>query len=142
VAQVNPQTGVDTNSRILNYNDGNYTTYYRASPATVISVPCDCIDSVAILPGAPTINKLGVSVIAGVLSVEFLPGSSGTNPVINYAYSLNGTTGPFINFPIPQITSPLIITGLTSGVTYTIAIQAVSQDGNSASSNTATGTPL
>ena len=47
VAQVNPQTGVDTNSRILNYNDGNFTTYYRASPATVISVPCDCADATA-----------------------------------------------------------------------------------------------
>ena len=47
VAQVNPQTGVDTNSRILNYNDGNYTTYYRASPATIISVPCDCSDATA-----------------------------------------------------------------------------------------------
>ena len=45
VAQSNPQTGVDTNSRILNYNDGNYTTYYRASPATIVSVPCDCPDA-------------------------------------------------------------------------------------------------
>ena len=53
VAQVNPQTGVDTNSRILNYNDGNYTTYYRASPATVVSVPCDCSDATT----TPTMNE-------------------------------------------------------------------------------------
>ena len=53
VAQVNPQTGVDTNSRILNYNDGNYTTYYRASPATIVSVPCDCSDATA----KPTVNE-------------------------------------------------------------------------------------
>jgi hypothetical protein len=53
VAQVNPQTGVDTNSRILNYNDGNYTTYYRASPATIVSVPCDCADAAA----KPTANE-------------------------------------------------------------------------------------
>ena len=53
VAQVNPQTGVDTNARILNYNDGNYTTYYRASPATVVSVPCDCSDATT----TPTMNE-------------------------------------------------------------------------------------
>jgi len=53
VAQVNPQTGVETNSRILNYDNGNYTTYYRASPATVISVPCDCADAAP----KPTVNE-------------------------------------------------------------------------------------
>ena len=53
VAQVNPQTGVDTNSRILNYENGNYTTYYRASPATIVSVPCDCPDAAP----RPTANQ-------------------------------------------------------------------------------------
>ena len=42
VAAVNPQSGVYDATRVDNFNNGNFTTYYRASPATIVSVPCDC----------------------------------------------------------------------------------------------------
>lgn len=42
VAPYNPQSGVYDATRVDNFNNGNFPTFYRASPATIISTPCDC----------------------------------------------------------------------------------------------------
>ena len=39
VRGTNPQTGNTADSSIVNLSNGDYTTYYRAFPITVISVP-------------------------------------------------------------------------------------------------------
>jgi hypothetical protein len=51
----NPQTGNYNASKMNDIDNGSRTTYYRASPATVVSVPCICTD-------ATTANTLNVNV--------------------------------------------------------------------------------
>ena len=105
------------------------------SPAstTVIGTPYS-------LPGAPTITQI----IPGdtQLEVLFTVGTAGTSPITNYAYSVDSSAGTFALFDPSQSSSPLFITGLTNDISYNIAIEAITQDGSSNSSNDLSGTPL
>jgi hypothetical protein len=93
----------------------------------------------AVTAGAPTIT----SITAGTqnLSVAFTePSSNGGASITNYKYSTdNGVT--FTAFSPAQTTSPLTISGLTGGTTYSVQIQAVNAAGDGTASNTITGTP-
>jgi hypothetical protein len=55
VNQYNGQTGVYNASKMGDIANGSFTTYYRASPATIISVPCFCVD-VSFVPVPQTAN--------------------------------------------------------------------------------------
>jgi hypothetical protein len=55
VNQYNGQTGIFNASKMAEIANGSYATYYRASPATVISVPCFCVD-VSFVPVPQTAN--------------------------------------------------------------------------------------
>lgn len=52
----NPQTGNYNASKMNDIDNGSYTTYYRASPATIISVPCICLDASGIPAATQNIN--------------------------------------------------------------------------------------
>lgn len=53
VNSYNPQTGNYNASKIGDIDNGSRTTYYRASPATIVSVPCFCTDA----SPTPTVNE-------------------------------------------------------------------------------------
>jgi len=77
-------------------------------------------------PSAPTI--VSSSITGTTLTINFTPGSTGGNPIINYQYSLNnGVT--YTVFSPPVITSPITITGLTAGSSYSVLLQAVNSVG-------------
>lgn len=137
---------------LIDQNGTNYTANNSLTVGT-LSIPLIGLGSfggnangggtplpVPILPGPPTITGL----IPGnqTLLVNYDEGTTGTNPIINYAYSLSGSLGTFTPFDPLQTTSILTITGLTNNTTYTIAIKAVSQDGSGESSNDVSGIPL
>jgi titin len=84
------------------------------------------------LPSAPT-NVTAQSLNQSTL-VSFTQESSGGSPIINYAYSLNGGQ-IFINFVPPKTSSPVLITGLTNGLTYYICLKAITSIGSSPSSS-------
>ena len=89
---------------------------------------------------APTI----VSITPGdrQLSVLFTPPTSDAGSAIsNYQYSINGGT-TFAAFSPAQTNSPLVISGLTNGTTYTVRIEAVTGVGPGLDSNSGTGTPV
>jgi hypothetical protein len=89
-------------------------------------------------PGAPTIT----AVTAGTqsLSVAFTPpASDGGAPITNYGYALDG--GTVVVFSPAQTTSPLVISGLTAGVEYSVRIVAINAAGQSNLSAALTGTP-
>ncbi len=97
---------------------------------------------VQILPvaSAPTI----VSITPGdrQLSVAFTPPTSdGGSAIANYQYSIDGGTN-YVSFSPAQTNSPLVITGLTNGTTYTVRIKAVNNGGPGLESNSDTGTPI
>ena len=80
-----------------------------------------------IVAGPLTINSIsGIlnSTTGTQLSVSFSPGISGSSPITNYEFSLNdGST--YTPFSPAQTTSPLIISGLTNGTTYTVKIRSL-----------------
>lgn len=92
----------------------------------------------AVVPTAPL--RLSVSNGDGQATIRFTPGASGDGPVTNYQYSLNdGST--WLAFSPAKVTSPVIVPGLSNGVTYSIKLRAISKFGNGKSSNSVSATP-
>jgi hypothetical protein len=89
-------------------------------------------------PAAPTIGA--VSRGNNQISVAFTAGADNGNAISNYEYSTDGTT--YTPFGPADVTSPLVVTGLTSGTEYTIRIKAVNGLGAGSASAAVTGTPL
>ena len=88
-------------------------------------------------PAAPTISSIVAA--NGSLSVAFTPGANDGSPITNYKYSIDGTS--FVALNPATTTSPFVINGLANGATYSVTIKAVNGDGDSPTSNAATGTP-
>ena len=85
-------------------------------------------------PGAPT--ALSATVLSTTsISVSFTPGESAGASPINYKYSLSTNGGSTYSEPTAldpaDITSPITISGLTTGQTYHIKLRAVSDFGDS-----------
>jgi hypothetical protein len=91
-------------------------------------------------PGTPTIG----SITPGnqELSITFTaPASDGGASITNYMYSLdNGVT--FVSFSPAQTTSPLRITNLIAGTSYSIKILATNSVGQGTSSTTVVGSTI
>lgn len=88
-------------------------------------------------PSAPTIT----SVTAGDqrLSVAFTAGAAGDRSITRYQYTTdNGATW----IDAVGTSSPLVLTGLTNGTTYSVKIRAVSAAGAGAASNAGSGKPI
>jgi hypothetical protein len=102
------------------------------SSQTTTVTPCT-------VPDPPT--NLYASTEDSQTTVTFTaPASTGGSAITNYNYSTDG--GTTFTTPSPAHTaSPLTITGLTNGETYTIVLQAVNSAGTSTSSQTTTVTP-
>ena len=92
----------------------------------------------AVVPSAPT--GLAATPGDGSATILFTPGAPGSAAITNYEYSLDGgTTWLPIN---PAVTtSPVVISGLTNGVTYSVTLRAVSSAGNGAASSAVSVTP-
>jgi hypothetical protein len=86
------------------------------------------------LPAAPTIGTATDTQTGGTLSVTFTAGNSGGKSITNYQYQLNGT-GSYTAFSPAQTTSPIIISGLTNGTSYTVKLKAVNANGAGAESS-------
>ena len=90
------------------------------------------------VPSAPT----GLSATAGdgQTSITFTTGSNGGSTITNYKYSINGGSSYTAFSPI-DITSPVVITGLSNGTSYNIKLRAVNMVGDGAQSAVVTVTP-
>jgi uncharacterized repeat protein (TIGR01451 family) len=73
------------------------------------------------------------------VSISFVQPLDGGPPITNYEYSLDG--GPWTAF-IPAVPeSPVVITGLTNGTTYSVRLRAVNEVGPSGPSDPVTAMP-
>ncbi|NDE17149.1 hypothetical protein EBZ80_19690 [bacterium] len=161
--------GSDGGSAITNYKwstDG--TTYTAFSPATTSSPlvitglsngtaytvsirAVNAIDDGSVAtagasatprtsPGAPSITSITAG--SGQLSVNFTaPLSDGGDAISNYEFSTNDGSTWTARSPSSTV-SPLVITGLTNGTTYTVRIRAVNNAGSGTQSSSSTGTPV
>jgi len=82
-------------------------------------------------PSAPT--GITITPSSGSLSVRFTAGAAGTSPITSYKYSVNGGT-TWATRQTGTTASPIVITGLTNGTTYSVSIRAVSLAGDGAAS--------
>jgi surface protein len=90
-----------------------------------------------IAPGAPTIS--GITSGVGQLSVAFTSGSNTGTSITKYQYSTDGGTN-WSNFSSNSVTSPQVITGLTSGTSYDVKLRAFNTVAGEPS-NSVTATP-
>jgi hypothetical protein len=84
-------------------------------------------------------QSLTSSLANSAIYIDFVPGSNGGTPITNYEISINGVT--FSPFSPPTSSSPLYITGLANGTTYTIYVRAINAIGSSLTSANITATP-
>jgi hypothetical protein len=116
----------------------SFTVQARNAIGTSISSAATNTIVPTTVPQAPTIgtpsNVTGVAFGSTTsASLTFTAGATGGKSITNYKYSTDGTT--YTAFSPAQTTSPLTITGLTSGESYTIRLKAVNANGDSAASS-------
>ncbi|MFM9226781.1 MAG: fibronectin type III domain-containing protein, partial [Actinomycetota bacterium] len=120
-------------------NGSSYTVVLRAVNVNGGGTSSNAVAAIpGVPPSAPTISS--VSTADTTLSVVFsAPASNGSIAITNYEYSTDGNTW---TARTPASTaSPLVITGLANGTSYTVRIRAVNPAGSGASSSSASGTP-
>ncbi|MFZ4678806.1 MAG: beta strand repeat-containing protein, partial [Flavobacterium sp.] len=82
----------------------------------------------------------GLTVTGGnsQLSLAFSAGANGGSAVTNYEYSLNGGS-TFTS--AGSTTSPIVVSGLTNGTTYSVQLRAVNAAGNGVATSSVSATP-
>jgi len=105
--------------------EGSPSNSMSGTPATIASAPT----ITAITPGS------------GTLSVAFtMPASNGGAAISNYKYSTDGGS-TYVAVAPAAISSPIPISGLTGGTTYTVMILAVNSAGDGTPGGSMSGTP-
>jgi len=82
-------------------------------------------DKAVIEQGSPSSESASLS-LAGVTPIELLP-------VLNYQYSTDGGT-TWLTMSPAQTTSPIVLSSLTNGVTYSVRLRAINAVGHGESS--------
>lgn len=112
----------------------NYLLYLDPLGGPIVAPP----PPTPVAPSAPT--GITITPSSGSLSVKFTAGATGTSPITTYKYSLNGGT-TWATRQSGTTASPIAITGLVNGTTYSVSIRAVSLVGDGVAS-TAVGVSL
>jgi hypothetical protein len=89
-------------------------------------------------PNAPT-DVTWTDMHTNAISVSFTEGNNQGSTIINYKYSLDNGTSYVLCDPV-DVSSPIIISGLTNGQSYDIKILAVNATGDGVPSDTITAT--
>lgn len=90
--------------------------------------------------GTPDAPSITVDPVDTGLVVSFSTPANGGVPITNYDYSTDGGDTWATRSPASTV-SPLMITGLTNGTTYSVAVRAVNSVGNGPASGVVDGTP-
>jgi hypothetical protein len=103
--------------------DGTASTAVSVTPSTT--------------PSAPT--SLSATAGDGSATISFTAGSNGGSAITNYKYSTDGTT--YTALSPADSSTPITISGLTNGTSYTIYLKAVNANGDSSASTSVSVTP-
>jgi len=129
----NPQNSNSSPEVILNYKAGAQNAYSKGLLGGLVTEnlggTANFFAGSLDLPSAPlNLVPTVTTTPPAQVSIAFTPGSAGTYPITNYAYSIDGGA-TYVRVSPPQTTSPVVITGLTVGATYTIFLRAISAAG-------------
>jgi hypothetical protein len=83
-------------------------------------------------PAAPTITSVTGS--GSSITINFTEGATNGSPIINYKYSTNGGVKWTLRTPVSAAT-PIVVSRLTTGATYSVQIKAINAKGVSVASN-------
>ena len=89
------------------------------------------------IPSSPT--SLSASAGDGSATISFTPGANGGNAITNYKYSIDGST--YTDLSPSDASTPITISGLTNGTSYTIYLKAVNANGDSSASTSVSVIP-
>ena len=147
----NPQNSDGNASRFVSYIPGSQTEYFRGlvgggetiSVGGIVNIPpfpiSPSTDIVVVptIPSAPTITT--ITGTNNGLTINFTaPTSDGGSPITDYEYSVDAGS----NWASGSTTvTPILITGLTNGTSYSVIIRAINGVGSGPSSNSVSGTP-
>lgn len=121
--------GATVRSVVSKTNSAGTSAAYSNTSATILPLA----------PGEP--NLSGVTAGDGQLTVSYsAPSSNGGGTITAYHYSLDAGTTWVTNAAISS--TPFVITGLSNGTMYTLALRAVNAGGYSIPSGTIAGTPF
>jgi hypothetical protein len=113
-------------------NPGSYSFGGTAYNAFGTSPAANTVSqSLTSVPETPTTGASSSGNASVTLS--FTAGATGGKTISNYKYSTDGTT--YTAFSPAQTTSPLTVSGLTNGTSYTFRIKAVNANGDSIASS-------
>ncbi len=125
-------------SNTLDLNSGSIRDLAtNALSALTFTAPSLTSVLVAQPAAAPTIDS--ITATNGQLAIYFTPGAARGSTTSTYQYSANG--GAWTNRPTGTTASPLTITGLTNGTSYTVRLRATTNAGAGDSSTAVTETP-
>ena len=114
---------------------GGVGTYQLGATVTRAAAPAPATGGT--VPSAPTL--VSIAPTDSELDVSFTAGSSGSSAITAYQYSLDGGS---TWLTATGTSSPIAITGLTNGVSYTVILRAVNSVGAGAASSSLSGTPV
>ncbi len=120
-------------------NGTSYTIYLKAVNANGDSSASSSVTvTPSTTPSAPT--SLSATAGDGQATISFTAGSNGGSAITNYKYSTDGTT--YTALSPTDATTPITISGLTNGTSYTIYLKAVNSNGDSSASSSVSVTPV
>ena len=119
-------------------NGTSYTIYLKAvNPNGVSSASSSVTVTPSTIPSAPT--SLSASAGDGSATISFTPGANGGNAITNYKYSIDGST--YTDLSPSDASTPITISCLTNGTSYTIYLKAVNANGDSSASTSVSVIP-
>lgn len=131
---LDPQTGVLTGTPVGYLPPTVYTV--TVTDAGQVTAQATFTLRVDAAPDAPTIDA--VTAAPGQLTVAFTPPAlDGGSPITGYRWSTDGSSWTDVG-----TASPLVLTGLVDGTTYTVRLRAVNAVGAGAVATGAPATPL
>ena len=97
------------------------------------------VPDVVAVPAAPT--ALVATAGDASASIAFTAGADNGAPITNYEYSTDGGTSWSLRSPV-STTSPIVISGLVNGTTYSVKLRGVNIAGSGAASQAVSVTPV
>ena len=114
-------------------NNQTYSVKLIAVNGKGNSLPSDVMQvTPAKAPAAPTITSVTGS--GSSITINFTEGATNGSPIINYKYSTNGGVKWTLRTQV-SAESPIVVSKLTTGATYSVQIKAINAKGVSVESN-------